>query len=172
LVIDPKPYKTSKEKLAFWQRKLALKQRGSNNRKKVKKQLARAYEKITNIREDFLHKTANKFIAENDLIIVEKLNIQSMMEQENHQVNKGNIQDASWGNCVSKLNYKAERAGRAVIEVDPANTSRMCSSCGNIKKKLKLSDRIYCCEKCGLKLDRDHNAAKNIYRLGMSLAVI
>ena len=166
----PKPYKTSKEKLAYLNQKLALKQKGSNNRIKAKLRLAKAHEKVFNIREDFLHKMANKLITENDVIIIEKLNIKSMMEQKGHLVNKGNIQDASWGSFAAKISYKAERAGRIVIEVDPRNTSKMCSRCGNINKELTLKDRTYHCEACGLKMDRDHNAAKNIYGLGMSHA--
>ena len=167
----PKPYKTSKEKLAYLNRKLALKKRGSNNREKVKKQISKAYDKISNIRDDFQHKLANKIIKENDVIIIEKLDIASMMEQENNKVDKGNIQDASWGSFAAKLTYKAERAGKKIIEVEPANTSKMCSDCRNIKESLTLADREYKCEACGLALDRDHNAALNIYRLGMSLAV-
>ena len=167
----PKPYKTAKEKLAFLNRKLALKKRGSNNRTKAKRSLVRAYEKISNIRDDFQHKLANKIIRENDVIIIEKLDIVSMLEQENSKVDKSNIQDASWGSFAAKLTYKAERAGKKIIEVEPANTSKMCSDCRNIKENLTLADREYKCEACGLALDRDHNAALNIYRLGMSLAV-
>ena len=167
----PKPYKTAKEKLAFLNRKLALKKRGSNNREKVKKQISKAYDKISNIRDDFQHKLANKIIKENDVIIIEKLDIASMMEQENNKVDKGNIQDASWGSFAAKLTYKAERAGKKIIGVNPTNTSKMCSDCGNIKESLTLSDRIYDCKICGFKLDRDHNAALNILRVGLILAV-
>src|SRR5271157_15204 len=172
----PKPYKTAKEKLAFLNQKLARKKKGSNNRKKAKRSLARAYEKVSNIRDDFQHKLANKIIAENDTIIVEDLNIQKMMEnksksKERFQVKKENITDASWGSFAAKLIYKAESAGRKVIKVNPANTSKTCSNCGNVKNEQVLGDREYKCEVCGLELDRDHNAALNIYRLGMSLAV-
>ena len=174
-ILHPKPYKTAKEKLAYLNRKLALKKRGSNNRKKAKQSLARAYEKISNIRDDFQHKLANKIIAENDTIIIEDLNIQKMMEnkpkgKEKFQVKKENITDASWGSFAAKLVYKAESAGRQVLEVNPMNTSKTCSRCEHIKNEQTLGDREYKCEACGLELDRDHNAALNIYRLGMSLA--
>ena len=69
------------------------------------------------------------------------------------------------GNFRALLTYKAERAGRKVIEVNPANTSKMCSCCGNLKE-LTLADRTYHCEVCGLHMDRDQNAALNILRLG------
>jgi putative transposase len=107
---------------------------------------------------------------ENDLIIIEKLNIRSMLEAKGFEVNKGNIQDASWARFASILFYKAERAGRIIIEVDPRNTSKMCSGCGNIKENLTLQDRQYHCDACGIAMDRDINAAINIKRLGTSLA--
>jgi putative transposase len=164
----PKPYKTAKEKLAYLQRKLELKQRGSNNRKKLKIRIAKTHEKIVNIREDFQHKLANKLIRENDKIILEDLNVQSMLTSTSYLVNKGNIQDAAWNGFDGKVIYKAERAGRLVEKVNPRNTSKMCSNCGHIKTDLKLSNREYHCQACGSTLDRDHNAALNILKLGTS----
>jgi putative transposase len=169
----PKAYKTAKEKLAYLNRKLALKQKNSNNRKRAKLAIQRAYEKVSNIRADFQHKLSKQIVSENDTVIVEKLNISNMLETKGFEVNKQNITDASWGNFVALLKYKAASAGVKIIEVDPKNTSKMCSCCGNIKHKLPLSVRLYECESCGFKLDRDINAAINIKNrgLGMSLAV-
>jgi putative transposase len=167
----PKPYKTAKDKLAYQQRKLALKQKGSSNRKKQKKLLAKTHQRIVNIREDFQHKLANKLIKENDKIILEKLNIKNMLETKTFQVKKSNISDASWYSFIQKLIYKAESADRSIILVNPANTSKMCSRCGKINKNLSLKDRVFHCDKCGLVIDRDINSAKNIKRLGMSPAI-
>jgi putative transposase len=166
----PKPYNTAKEKLAYLNQKLAAKQRGSNNRKKAKKQLSKAYQKVVNIRDDFQNKTANKLVQENDVIIIEKLNIQKMMSQKKQKgkAKNENIQDASWGSFAARLIYKAERAGRKVIEVNPAYTTQTCSCCGKLKD-MPTEVRTYECDKCGLNMDRDHNAAVNIHRLGMSL---
>ena len=171
----PKPYKTAKEKLKFLQQKLAAKQRGSSNRKRAKQSLARAYERVSNIRDNFLHKVAKQLLVENDTVIIEKLNVKGMLEAKGScgagfEVKKENIQDASWGSFAALLSYKAERAGKILIEVDPRNTSKMCSCCGNVKLDLTLRDREYHCEPCGLAIDRDLNAAKNIRRLGTSLA--
>jgi putative transposase len=166
----PKPYKTAKEKIAFHNQQLARKHRGSQNRRRAKSILSKAYQKVSNIRSNFLHQTAKQLVAENDVIVVEKLNIKSMLEAKGFEVNKGNIQDASWGNFVAILSYKAERAGKRLIEVDPRNTSKTCSGCGNIKQDLTLRDREYHCEPCGLAIDRDQNAAINIKQLGMSYA--
>jgi putative transposase len=163
----PKPYKTSKDKLSYRNKMLASKKRGSKNRQKALRLLGKTYEKITNIRKDFHHKTANKIVKSYDKIYMEKLNIAGMLKASSHNVKKSNISDAGWGGFAAILKYKAENAGKLVVEVDPKNTSRMCSCCGKIKKDLALEDRIYKCA-CGANLDRDINAAKNIKKLGMS----
>ena len=167
----PKPYKTSKEKLAYAQRKLSAKQKGSNNRIKAKKQVAKVSEHIANIRKDFQHKLALKLIRENDEIILEDLNVKSMLEAGSFEINNLNISDASWGGFVQILSDKAEKAGRKITKVNPRNTSKTCSRCLKIKESLKLSDRVFDCQSCGLSIDRDRNAALNIRRLGMSLAI-
>jgi putative transposase len=94
-----------------------------------------------------------------------------MLEAKGFEVNKSNIQEASWGNFVNKLIYKAESAGRSIREVNPMNTSKTCSHCGKINKELTLRDREFRCEACGFAMDRDRNAAINIRRLGTSLAI-
>ena len=86
-----------------------------------------------------------------------------MLEAKGFAVSKSNITDASWGNFVSILNYKAESAGKSIVERDPKNTSKTCCKCGNVKEKLLLlKDREYECSNCGNVLNRDHNAAINI----------
>jgi putative transposase len=171
----PKPYKTSKEKLAYAQRKLSAKQKGSNNRIKAKKQVAKVSEHIANIRKDFQHKLALKLIRENDEIILEDLNVKSMLEGAQRapgfEVSKLNIADASWGSFVQILSDKAEKAGRKITKVNPKDTSKTCSRCLKVKESLKLSDRTFDCEACGFEMDRDQNAALNIRRLGMSPAI-
>jgi putative transposase len=162
----PKPYKTSKEKLAYYQRKLDCSKKGSNNRKKIKKIFLKVNEKVSNIRDDFQHKLANNLIRNYDKIIIEKLNIQEMLKAKGFEVNKANITDASWGSFCQKLIYKAESAGRSIIQVDPRNTSKTCSKCGKINDKLTLRDRKFCCGECGFTMDRDQNAAINIKKAG------
>jgi len=164
----PKPYKTSLEKMQYIQKKRAAKLRVSNNSKKLLVAEQRAHEHIKNMRNDFQHKIAKQLVVENDVIIVEKLNIKGMLETESFLVKKSNISDASWGNFVALLIYKAERAGKLIIEVDPRGTSKTCSGCGNIKNNLSLKDRLYECHACGMAKNRDHNAAINIKKLGTS----
>jgi len=166
----PRSYMTSKETLAARQRKLATKQKGSKNYRKIQKTVRETHEHLTNIRHEYQHDLANKLVDQNDTIVIEKLNIVSMLEAKGFDVKNENITDASWGSFAAKLKYKAERAGKSVIEVDPRNTSKTCSGCGTIKKLMPLSSRQFCCNKCNLSLDRDHNAALNILRLGLSHA--
>lgn len=168
----PRSYMTSKQTLAARQRKLATKQKGSKNYKKASKLVRKTHEHLTNIRHDHQHKLANKLIVENDQIIIEKLNITSMLEAKGFGAKNSNITDASWGSFAAKLKYKAERAGKSVIEVDPKNTSKTCSGCDTIKDKMPLDVRTYECPNCNLNLDRDHNAALNILRLGLSHAAL
>ena len=172
----PKPYNTSKEKLAFLNKKLARKKRGSNNRKKMLVALQRENEHIRNIREDFQHKVAKQLVMENDVICIEKLNVKGLLakpdkpdathqEKAEERSHKNNIQDASWSGFAAKLIYKAESAGRKVIQVDPRYTSMTCSCCGNIQK-MPQDVRTYECKACFASLDRDVNAAINIASLG------
>ncbi len=168
-LLHPKPYKTAKEKLAYLQRKRAASQPTSQNNKKLKIRIAKQHEKIVNIRNDFQHKAAKRLVDTYDKIYIEKLNISKMLESKGFAVNKSNISDVSWGSFVAIIKYKAENAGVLVTEVNPANTSRTCSQCGNIKKELTLKDRTYHCEACGFTMDRDQNAAINIRRAGTAL---
>ena len=84
----------------------------------------------------------------------------------NHHLAKS-ISDAGWNKIIQYTSYKAESAGKIVLLVDPRQTSQECSQCGNMKKDLNLSDRIYHCNACNLTIDRDLNAAINIERRGM-----
>lgn len=173
----PKPYKTAKEKLAFLQRKLETKKRlttksNSNNIKKAKRAISNLHEKIVNIRDDFQHKLALKLVTDYDTICMEKLDIASMLESEGYEVNKENIQEASWGKFVEKVASKAGNAGKLLVKVEAAYSSTDCSNCDYRKTDLKLSDRTYKCDCCGLEIDRDINAAKNVLRRGMRLVTL
>lgn len=163
----PKPYKTSLEKLKYKQRLLEQKKHGSNNRKRAALSIAKCHEKIKNQRSDFQHKLSNKLIRDNDVIIIEDLNIKGMIEKKDYSVSRLNIADAGWSEFASKLVYKAEKADRRLIKVDPRNTSKMCSTCGHVRD-ITLQDREFNCQACGLTIERDINAAMNIKRLGTS----
>ena len=147
------------QKLAFLQRMLSRKTKGSRNRNKARMQVARIHEKTANARLDFLHKAANSVLSNYSFIAMEKLQPQKMSMQKYGK----SIYDASWSIFASILCYKAQEAGSKVVFANPENTSKECSTCGTIVGK-SLLDRVHICPACGLSLDRDTNAAINILK--------
>ena len=145
-------------KLRIAQRKLSRKKKGSNNRNNQRLKVARIYRKIRNVRNDYLHKVSRIMVDTYDGVVFENLQIKNMVK--NHNLARS-IHDASWGMLIGFTSYKAEYAGKTVELVDPRNTSKECSVCGNIQDIL-LSQRTYKCTKCGNDMDRDVNAAINI----------
>jgi len=161
---NPKYFRQSEKLLKRRQRSLCRKKKGSNRRSDARLLVAKAHEKIANQRKDFLHKVANVYIKRFQTIYIEDLNIKGMIK--NRHLSKS-IFDSSWGMFFKFLSYKAEGADRKVIKVPPHNTSQACSRCGE-KVHKDLSVRIHKCPFCNTILDRDHNAALNILRLGQS----
>jgi len=162
---NPRFFKNSQSILIKRQQKLSQKVKGSNRRNKTRLLVAKIHQKISNQRKDFHFKTANKLVKENDKIYIEKLNSFKSFKGLNKS-----MRDVAWFQFFNILRFKAEEAGREVVEVPAQNTSQLCSRCGQIIEK-DLSVRIHKCS-CGLEIDRDWNAALNILRLGQSLRVI
>lgn len=163
-VEHPKLYEKMQGKLRIANKSLSRKKKGSKNRLKVKKLLNGIYEKLTNQRDDFLHKTSTDLIRRCKVIVVEDLNIKEMVEQK--YFNAKNIADSSWSKFVQMLEYKAEGSGVEIIKVDPRNTTKTCSNCGHIQK-MPLWVRTYKCEDCLFEIDRDENASLNIKNKGL-----
>lgn len=147
------------DRLAFQQRRLSRKVKGGRNRRKARIKVARLHEKVANTRRDFLHKLSTKLVSTYSLIAAEKLNSQDMAMNGHGK----NINDVAWGMFANMLCYKAGGAGSRVVFVEPENTSKMCSRCGEMVEKT-LWDRQHICPKCGLSIDRDLNAARNILK--------
>ncbi|MBA3947873.1 MAG: IS200/IS605 family element transposase accessory protein TnpB [Herpetosiphonaceae bacterium] len=154
-------YRREQAKLRILQRRVARRSKGGSNRRKAVVALQRQHERIANQRKDFLNKQAHRLIAQYDRIAVEDLKITNMVK--NRHLAKS-ILDAGWGSFVGRLHAKAEEAGRVVVEVNPAYTSKDCSGCGYRFEQLTLKDRWIDCPRCLLSLDRDHNAAINILK--------
>jgi len=166
-VDNPQYFRESEQVLRRKQRKLCRRAKGSHGRRKARLLVAKAHEKITNQRNDFLHKTANQYIANYGIIYIEDLNIQGMVR--NHHLSKS-IGDSSWGKFFEMLSWKAEEAGRTLTRIPRFEpSSKICSDCGAINKDLTLNDRQWVCQVCGVLHDRDYNAAKNIRRVGQTL---
>ena len=117
---NPRFYERTLERIRILHRNLSRKKRGSKNREKARVKLARAYEKLVNQRNDFLHKLSRFYVNNYDMICVENLNIMNMVR--NHKL-AGKILDASWGKFLRLLEYKAARAGVRVVKVNPRGTS-------------------------------------------------
>ncbi len=154
-------YRKEQRKLRVLQRRVARRRKGGTNRRKAVAALQRQHERIGNQRKDFLNKQAHTLIERYDHIAVEDLHITNMVK--NRHLAKS-ILDAGWGYFIGRLHSKAEEAGRVVVEVDPAYTSKECSGCGYRFEQLTLKDRWIDCPCCSLSLDRDHNAAINILK--------
>lgn len=139
-------------------RALSRCKRSSKRRRKAAARLAKHHKRIANARRTFHHQVAAYLVRENDLIAIEGLNVKGLARS----ILARDVHDAGWGSFIELLAEKAEKAGRALVRVDPRFTSQECSSCGLIAPKT-LSQRTHKCG-CGCVLDRDHNAAINILK--------
>ncbi len=166
----PNHIKRSEKKLVKAQRLLSRKGKGSKNRQKQRTKVARVQGHISNQRNDFLNKVSDVITKVYDTVVIEDLNVRGMLR--NHHLARS-ISDAGWYTFTSMLKAKALKRGKNIIEIgrfDPS--TKMCSHCGNIKDDLKLSERTYHCDVCGLTINRDLNASINIKRFGLiSLAL-
>ncbi|WNK20997.1 transposase [Halomonas piscis] len=163
---NPRHLKRYAARLAYRQRRLAKKQKGSNNRHKMRRKVARLHAKIADCRRDAIHKATRALINENQVICVESLNITGMVK--NRALARA-ISDAGWGEFVRQLAYKAEWAGRQLVQVSQwLPSSKICHGCGHRVEKLPLSQRHWHCDGCGRAIDRDINAANNIRTAGLA----
>ena len=163
-IFSPGWYRKAERALKTAQRRVSRRKKGSKRRRTAVTLLAKAHQKVQRQRQDFHHKTALELVRANDLMYHEDLQTANMLK--NHHLAKS-IQDAGWSAFLSILAFKAVCAGKRVVAVPPAYTSQRCSGCGVLVQK-GLSVRWHSCPECGMSLHRDHNAAKNIERLGQS----
>ena len=166
VIENPRFYEHSLDRIKKLQRSVARKKRFSQNWKKVKRNLEKAYDHITNQKNDFLHKLSRRYVDTYATICVEDLNIKYLKEHGTSRGLRRSIHSASWGRFYSHLSYKAESAGTNFIQIDPRDTTQLCANCGSIVTK-DLSVRVHDCPYCGFVADRDYNAAVNIHRVGM-----
>jgi putative transposase len=144
------------------QRKLSKLAKGTPERRKHRKVVARVHERIKFRRENFTHQASRKIVNHFGVIAVEDLHVNRMVH---HHCLAKSIADASWSQFFGQLSCKAEEAGRQFIKVNPTYTTQTCSRCGH-RQKMPLSERLFACPCCHVHLDRDLNAARNILALG------
>lgn len=159
-------YIKTETRLKILQRRLGKKRynnkewKSSKRCSKLKQKVAWCYEKLANIRKDFLHHVSMIYIRENQTIVIENLKSSNMMK--NPKLARS-ISQAMFYTWKTMLEYKCKFYGRNLILIDPRNTSQVCSSCNTKRnEKLKLNNKIFDCRSCGLEIDRDYNAAINI----------
>ena len=162
-------------KLKHAQRNLSRKYRVNNKRdsnkqyeqtngvKKTKALKQKIESRITNIRNNYTHQTTRELVSlQPKRIVMEDLSVKNMMK--NKHLSKA-IQNQKWAEFIRQMKYKSEWRGIEFIQADKYYpSSKRCSSCGAVKKGLKLKDRVYICDECGLTIDRDYNAALNLER--------
>jgi len=162
----PKPLRASLRKLRRASRAHSRKTRGSANRRKSAARLGRIYARVGNVRADALHKVTTDLARRYETVAVEALNVAGMTR--NRKLARA-IGDQGFGDLRRMLTYKTEwNGGRLFVADCWFPSSKMCSGCGAVKAKLPLSERTYRCETCGLVIDRDENAARNLLQLAAS----
>jgi len=165
-VVNPRHERRDRERLAKAQRALAKKQKGSNNREKARRKVARVHARITDRRRDHLHKLSTRLVRENQTIVIEDLSVRNMVR--NRSLARA-ISDASWSELRGMLEYKTEWYGRDLVVVDRwFPSSKVCSECGAVQDTMPLNVREWSC-RCGTVHDRDVNAAINIRAAGLAV---
>jgi len=162
---NPRHIKKHEKNLALKQAKLARKEKGSLGREKARKLVAKVHERISNARQDFLHKLSRKIVNDNQVVVVENLNVKGMVRNPN--LAKA-ISDVGWGMFVNFLDYKLQQKGGLLVEIDRFfPSSKTCSNCLYQMSDMSLDIREWTCPSCGTHHDRDENASKNIRAEGI-----
>ena len=186
-ITNPKLLKRYYRKLRMAQKSLSRKQKGSKNKEKARRKVAKIHAKITDTRKDHLHKTTTKLVRENQTIVTEDLAVKNMVKKRcdpastkgareraprHHKLAQA-INDASWSELTRQLEYKCQWYGREYIKIDRFfPSSKRCNECGYVMDKLPLNIRKWDCPNCGAKdIDRDINASKNILAVGLTVSV-
>ena len=165
-IANPRISKKYRKKLAYQQRQHSKKTKKGKNRERARIELAKTYEKITNVKMDYAHKLTNDIVKNQDTVVMEDLSISNMMKD--HKKARS-IQEVSWYEIVRQLKYKSEWNDRKFIQVDRYfPSSKTCYDCGYINQSLKESDREWDCPICNIHHDRDYNASLNILKQGLS----
>ncbi len=166
-IANPRHERRDRERLARAQRDLSRKAKGSANREKARRKVAKIHARIADRRSDFLHKLTTRLVRENQTVVIEDLAVRNMLK--NKKLARA-ISDASWSELRAMLEYKCAWYGRNLVTVERwFPSSKLCSGCGAIAATMPLNVREWACD-CGAVHDRDVNAARNILAAGLAVA--
>ena len=161
---SPQFLKRSLKTIKQASRKLSRKRKDSKNRYRARLNLARKYRKISHQRNDFHWKLAHRLTDTYDIIYLEDLNLKGMQALWGRKIN-----DLGFYDFIQKLIYIAAKKDKAIQFIDRFfPSSKTCSVCDTVNHSLELRDRTWQCSNCHTKLDRDRNAAVNIFKVGTS----
>lgn len=163
---NPRALKHAQKRLRRLERQKSRRKLGSKNRAKTRKKIAITHARIASIRKDTAHKLTSYLVKNHALVAIEDLNVAGMLK--NHTLAQA-VSDSNFGEIRRQLAYKAEWHGTHIVTIDRFYpSSKRCSACGYVKPELSLSERVFICEHCGMRLDRDLNAARNIKTVAVS----
>ncbi len=163
---NPRALKHSLKKLRRLEKQKSRRKKGSKNRSKSCKQIAKTHARIANIRKDASHKLTSYLVKNHSLIAIEDLHVAGMLK--NHCLAQA-ISDSNFGEIRRQLEYKANWYGVHLVVIDRFSpSSQLCSHCEWRNETLTLADRVFVCQDCGAVTDRDYNAAQNIKKVAMS----
>jgi len=166
-ITNPRHERRDRARLALAQRRLSRKTKGSENRARARVKVARVHARITDRRRDYLHKLSTRLVRDNQTVVIEDLNVAGMLR--NHCLARA-ISGAAWSDLRGMLEYKCDWYGRDLIVADRwFPSSKTCSDCGHQIGALPLSIREWVCPACGVRHDRDINAARNIRAAGLAV---
>ena len=164
---NPRYYLSQLDRLRHEQRRLSRKQKGSRNRRKQQRKVARLHGRIADMRRDWCHKLTTDLVRRYDVICIETLNVKGMLR--NHCLAQS-IADVAWAEIKRQLRYKAAWYGSRLVEISPWEaTSKTCHQCGHRLAALPLSARSWLCDGCGVEHDRDVNASLNVLAAGLAV---
>ena len=164
----PDFYARREKDIARLQRQIAALEEGSPKRRKKERQLGRIFEEIRRKRDGFLEHLADDMLDGKSVVAIEDLKVRKMIEKGDNTVpRRKRYTEAALGSLTQKLEHKARKSDVLVLKVNPANTTRTCSRCGHVGGHIPLTTRMFRCPECGLEMDRDQNAARNILGSGM-----
>ncbi|MGW7616377.1 RNA-guided endonuclease InsQ/TnpB family protein [Streptomyces antimycoticus] len=164
-IANPRHERRDRKRLAKAQRELSRKAKGSANREKARRRVAKVHARIADRRRDFLHKLSARLVRENQTVVIEDLAVRNLLK--NGRLARA-ISDAAWTDLRMMLEYKCAWYGRELVTVDRwFPSSKLCGACGTVREKLRLNVREWTCD-CGTVHDRDVNAARNILAAGLA----